>query len=262
MPPTRRYLRLTATSAIEARIYLDNPTDASRWLLSAPSPALPRVLAAVRPLVLPKLREETERARAKGKRKGVRDVVVRDDFEVSIFLTELSTPHGILVRQKEFAGSRKMGRLGTREGKMVGTREAPVVVEEGAGAVMREESEEEKAGLGDIPLAESGGAEAEALFVSEGEDGEDAFQPRGEGPSERKRRGGSGEGDEEGGEDKKKMVLRTSYEGFRIYGRILCLVVKRRGIATGKQLVGGAGQAMMEEWITATQLAQGRMQDE
>ncbi|MCJ1288258.1 hypothetical protein MMC26_007613, partial [Xylographa opegraphella] len=77
MPPTRRYIRLTATSAIEARLYLDDPADAPRWLLAPRAPALPRVLAAVRPLVLPKLREETERAKGKGGkgRRGVRDVV-------------------------------------------------------------------------------------------------------------------------------------------------------------------------------------------
>lgn len=37
---------------------------------------LPRVIEAVRPLVLPKLREENERVKARGRKKGVRDVVV------------------------------------------------------------------------------------------------------------------------------------------------------------------------------------------
>ncbi|MCJ1405292.1 hypothetical protein MMC11_008519 [Xylographa trunciseda] len=271
MAPIRRYLRLTATSAIEVRIYLDNPLDAARWLLSARDPSLPRVLAAVRPLVLPKLREETERARGKGKKKGVKDVVVRDDFDVSIFLTELSTPHGILLRQKVFGGGK--GRLGRRGGKMTGTREEPVEVEEGEGGegeegLVREESGEEKVRLGDIPAAEESGERAgneaagEALFVSDGSEGEDSFQAQKTPPSKRKAGSGSADGDEDGGDDKKKMMLNTTYDGFRIYGRILCLVVKRKGIAKGKLLVGGAGQAMMEEWITSTQMAQGQMQDE
>ena len=70
------------------RIYLDNPADTARWLLAPRAPALPRVLAAVRPLVLPKLREETERARgkAKGKRRGVKDVVGRGEWRVSSVL--------------------------------------------------------------------------------------------------------------------------------------------------------------------------------
>lgn len=59
MPPTRRYLRITPHSVLELRIYLDNPTDAHRWLLHPTTPSLPRVVAAVRPLVLPKLREES-----------------------------------------------------------------------------------------------------------------------------------------------------------------------------------------------------------
>jgi hypothetical protein len=64
------------------RIYLDRPGDAESWLLRRDNPALPRVLEAVRPLVLPKLREENERASGragkagKAKKKGVKDVVV------------------------------------------------------------------------------------------------------------------------------------------------------------------------------------------
>ncbi|MCJ1406864.1 hypothetical protein MMC19_000934, partial [Ptychographa xylographoides] len=81
MAPLRRYLRLTATSVLEVRIYLDNPADGPRWLITDRDPALPRVMDAVRPLVLPKLREENERAKGKkggkGKRKGVKDVVIR-----------------------------------------------------------------------------------------------------------------------------------------------------------------------------------------
>lgn len=40
------------------------------------NPILPRVIESVRPLVLPKLREENERSKSKGKKKGVKDVVV------------------------------------------------------------------------------------------------------------------------------------------------------------------------------------------
>lgn len=63
------------------------------------------------------------------------------------------------------------------------------------------------------------------------------------------------------GDDKKKMAMDISYEGFAIYGRVLCLVVKRRGggikstasnrSQTATQL---GGQAMMENWITSTQM--------
>lgn len=78
MPPIRRYLRITKYSVLECRIYLDNPAEAESWLLNPRAPKLPRIIQSIRPLVLPKLREENERSKLKGKKsnKGVRDVVV------------------------------------------------------------------------------------------------------------------------------------------------------------------------------------------
>lgn len=66
----------------------------------------------------------------------------------------------------------------------------------------------------------------------------------------------------DGDDEKKKLALNTTYDGFSIYGRILCLVVKRKGTAKGKEVAGGSGQAMMEEWISSTQMGQGQMMDE
>jgi len=80
MAPLRCYLRITKHSVLEVRIYLDRPADAEAWLLKRDNPALPRVIQAIRPLVLPKLREENERGKSrsgsKAKKKGVKDVVV------------------------------------------------------------------------------------------------------------------------------------------------------------------------------------------
>lgn len=77
MAPIRRYLRITKFSVLECRIYVDNPSLAESWLLNPRNPILPRVIESVRPLVLPKLREENERSKGKGsKKKGVKDVVV------------------------------------------------------------------------------------------------------------------------------------------------------------------------------------------
>lgn len=76
MAPIRRYLRISKHSVLECRIFLENPADGPRWLLSVENPALPRVVEAVKPYVLPKLREENERAKGKGKKKkSVKDVV-------------------------------------------------------------------------------------------------------------------------------------------------------------------------------------------
>lgn len=73
-------------------------------------------------------------------------------------------------------------------------------------------------------------------------------------------------------DDKKKMAIDISYEGFAIYGRVLCLVVKRRGGAsrlaqtmassnsqTASQM---ANQAVMENWITSTQMPGAEAADE
>jgi hypothetical protein len=78
MAPIRRYLRISKHSVLECRIFLENPTDEARWLLNEVDPALPRVIDAVKPYVLPKLREENERAKGKGKgkkKKSIKDVV-------------------------------------------------------------------------------------------------------------------------------------------------------------------------------------------
>jgi hypothetical protein len=78
MAPIRRYLRISKSSVLECRIFLENPADGPRWLLNPEDPALPRVIEAIRPLVLPKLREENERAKAKGKKKNrIKDIVTK-----------------------------------------------------------------------------------------------------------------------------------------------------------------------------------------
>jgi hypothetical protein len=88
MAPIRRYLRITKYSVLECRIYLDNPALAQSWLLNPRDPVLPRVIESVRPLVLPKLREEKERERSrkKGKKRSIKDVVVEGGY---LYLTYL-----------------------------------------------------------------------------------------------------------------------------------------------------------------------------
>lgn len=78
MPPIRRYLRITRNSVLEVRIHLDDPSQVS-WLLRGSDPALPRIITAIRPLVLPKLREENERAKGKttAKKRGVKDTMIQ-----------------------------------------------------------------------------------------------------------------------------------------------------------------------------------------
>ena len=86
MAPVRRYLRITNRSVLECRIYLENPALTSSWLLNERSPALPRIFDSVRPLIIPKLREESENAKGKGRGKklsrAIKDVVIEGDAAV------------------------------------------------------------------------------------------------------------------------------------------------------------------------------------
>ncbi|KAF1941523.1 hypothetical protein EJ02DRAFT_512329 [Clathrospora elynae] len=283
MAPLRRYLRITKHSVLEVRIYLDRPADAEAWLLKRDNPALPRVIQAVRPHVLPKLREENERGKgrggAKSKKKGVKDVVIEDDFEVSIFLTELSSRHSVLTKQKIF---KDKTRIQSNSGKLTnwlttGTSDQPVVINEEAEEtiVIREEEDEEPINLADIPEADvqqkqprrpvrnkrpRDGQNIEALSDLSDSEGSDLFVPE---PSTRRGKTKAGasiteqDDDEEPQEDeKKKLGLNTSYDGFSIYGRILCLVIKRRGAQNPAGASGAAtSQAMLENWVSSQAVA-------
>ena len=189
-----------------------------------------------------------------------------DDFEVAVFLTETSTRHSILRKEKR--ARTKKERLGSTNGRLTGTRDAPVEIADATPGLVREESDEVR--LADLPAAdeEEGLRQAavskeesgEGLFVSDGdEDGEEVAMVKE--MDKDITMGGDGGGED----DKKKLSLNTTYDGFSIYGRILCLVVKRKGTVKGKEAAvgsAGSGQAMMEEWISSTQMAEGRMIDD
>ncbi|KAL5407963.1 hypothetical protein PMIN03_006822 [Paraphaeosphaeria minitans] len=209
-------------------LVIDRPSDAETWLLRRDNPALPRVIQAVRPLVLPKLREENERksgrGRGKAKKKGVKDVVVEDDFEVSIFLTEHSSRHSVLTKQKTF---KDKPRIQSKPGKLTnwlnaGNSEQPLVIVDGPAepVVIREEEDDEPINLANVPEAD--GSEDQTTYTVDEQD------------------------------RKKKLGLNTSYDGFSIYGRILCLVVKRRGVRhqAGNSSVPASSQQMLENWVS------------
>lgn len=319
MAPIRRYLRISKYSVLECRIYLDNPALAHSWLLNPRSPVLPKVIDSVRPLVLPKLREERERSRKKStKKRGIKDIVVEDDFEVSIFLTETSTRHSLLYKHKHFRDTTQT-KLTSNSSKLTGaSREAPIDVEApGSGtegtAVVREEDPDDAVALFDVPtmdedettparvgsppsmrpskrrrgrgagLPRDGGDDGgehdaeiltsddgsvegaeDDLFVGDDDsDGSAAAPP----PAKRRKDAASPAEHEPQRDDKKKLAMDIRYEGFSIYGRVLCLVVKKRdglsagrnaaaktGRRAGQSAAPGGGQAVMENWITSTQM--------
>ncbi|ERS96806.1 hypothetical protein HMPREF1624_07015 [Sporothrix schenckii ATCC 58251] len=348
MAPVRRYLRISKYSVLECRIYVDNPALVQSWLLHPRDPVLPRVIESVRPLVLPKLMEERERAKKKGtKKKGaIRDVLVE----------ETNTRHSLLFKHRR-ARDKTQTRLVSNSSKLTGgTIDAPIDVEDGGNGDLRveldqdgnvengdgdedvvltaasvggtrqqpdseappnlllEDSDDEVPfALQDIPdiqedkeggvdaadattqrskrqrqepvqVRDSGddedgtdnreGAESDdSLFMSANENDNDHEAP----PSKRSRVVPVDEDKEdEASRKKKKLAMDVIYEGFAIYGRVLCLVVKRRGPPRGRGAqtvlptsVGGSrpgntstsleptkpgGQAAMENWIASTQV--------
>ncbi|KAF2454321.1 hypothetical protein BDY21DRAFT_353635 [Lineolata rhizophorae] len=285
MGPIRRYLRITKYSVLEVHIYLDNPAQTS-WLLGSRDPALPRIVEAIRPLVLPKLREENERSRKGKAKRAVKDVVVGGDFEVSIFLNELSSGHSLLTKHKGF--EEKKPRIKSNSGKLTGwltaagsSSDKPIEVpsDEAGGSdgalILRQEDADEPINLTDIPEApRSSDDSAEYVGDSDGSDGYQSRPvPRRRGrPGKRRRREGAEAAEDDGADDKKQLALNLSYDGFSIYGRILYLVVKRKaragatsrgdgatGISAGGIDAGagaGAGHQMLETWVS-TQAAQG-----
>ncbi|KAE8357272.1 hypothetical protein BDV27DRAFT_91303 [Aspergillus caelatus] len=247
MAPIRRYLRISKYTILECRIYLENPSD-TRWLLDSREPVLPRIFAAIRPLVLPKLREENERLFARKKGKPVKDVIAEDDFEVSLFLRESRTRHSLLTRHKEFdepdnASSRKEG---------VGNPPRPTEGSSGtadAGILVESDSES------DIDLRDIPQATAENDKKGKRQRDVDGAVDTTVNPRASKRRK-----DEE--PDDKKLRFRTNYEGFNIYGWMLCLLVTRKGdkirVSTGSS--ESTRQALMEEWMSTQ--AQGDVDEE
>ncbi|CUS09340.1 unnamed protein product [Tuber aestivum] len=315
MPVLRRYCRVSKYTVLEVRIYLDNPADLHAWLLSPRYNILPRIFQSIKPHVFPKLREERERrSGGKGKSaKPVNDVVIEDDYEVSIFLTNSGTRHTVMTKRKMLRDS-----TGDGGGELGGvTGGARVRAQH-----RREEGDSDGGGvinLDRIPEApppgtsgSSGATTTKNLSASgrgkcgppdpppdtddgdgeeEGGSGDDSDSDPFEPPMKHQRRTAIGasakrtvtirdEDDdadsdwsangEDEPEDKKKLPLRTEFEGFNIYSRILCLVVKRRGPinagrapaastpSTARQMgspnqKSGSGNQIMENWIAMSQ---------
>lgn len=199
---------------------------------------------------------------------------IADDFEVAIFLTEQSTRHSLLTKQKKFHD--KKGRIKSNSGKLTGWLEkdagsAPIDVDQDTAPItIREESDDEAAmGLEDYPEAttsttttKSSGRKRRRVIDDQPIEIEDTISDDEGFQTQSMPGGGQGLGEDQNepapeDDDKKKLGLNTAYDGFSIYGRILCLVVKRKGVtnrATGASANQG-GQQMLENWVS-TQAAQ------
>lgn len=201
-----------------------------------------------------------------------------EEFEVSMFLTETPTRHSILRKHKHFR-DKVPKKMQSNSSKLLGeTSTEPIDVDDTAPEILREEDDEVSLdNIPELPPADTADAgqskrrrsssaddESDAEF-EDGSDSDVESIPGSAPPSKRVRRDEDLSGD--GEPDKKKMAMDISYEGFAIYGRVLCLVIKRRdaapGRAAGTTSAGekGTGQAVMENWISSTQVPVG-MEDE
>lgn len=202
-----------------------------------------------------------------------------------MFLTETTTRHSLLTKHKHFR-DKAQSKLKSNSNKLINeTNDTPIDLDaESADPAVHirheSESEEEPAGLSRIPAVDETtrprrskrqrgvardqdddhdfasdddfGGEASAIEIDSDDDA-----PR---PSKRLKKQTTGSGDDQEDDDKKKMAMDVSYEGFAIYGRVLCLVVKKRqGLRLASSGTSGnakqpAGQASMENWITSTQM--------
>ncbi|KAJ5846661.1 hypothetical protein N7534_010330 [Penicillium rubens] len=236
MAPIRRYLRISKYSVLECRIYLEFPSD-SRWLLDSRDPVLPRVISAVRPLVLPKLREENERLFMRKKGKPVKDVIAEDDFEVAIFLRESRTRHSLLTRNKTLHGKERQAQNLKLElnQEHVSEDTAANPVNPGDGEIMIESDSEPDLGLHNIP-----------------ESADEVVPGDRRRSSRRTQANREDQVPEDTGSDEKKLGFSTHYESFNIYGWVLCLLITRKGDKTRPSAVASESnrQPLMEEWIS------------
>lgn len=197
-----------------------------------------------------------------------------EDFEVSLFLTENSSRHTLLTKHKTFHENRGSKFTPTRQTSWLtgGNTDAPIDLDDvggNAGPAIRQEEGDEPIDLDNIPeaapepnAAEGSGAQQQQqqpLFV-ESDESDDAFQTQ-QTPQPKRRRKDkttAPANDDAAADDDKKFAIRTTYDGFAIYGRILCLVVKRKGSSKQK---AATSQQMLENWVS-TQAAQDAGVDE
>lgn len=171
-------------------------------------------------------------------------------------------------------------RIQSNSGKLTnwlttGTSDQPLVINEDATEpiVIREEEDSVPINLADIPEASVPEEQSrrstrkkstrvdQAVDSLSDNDGLDLFVPKpspGELKDKTSKSGEAENGDDEPSEgDKKKAGLKTSYDGFSIYGRILCLVVKRRGVRHPAGASGAtSSQAMLENWVSTQAMAE------
>lgn len=166
-------------------------------------------------------------------------------------------------------------RIQSNSGKLTGwlksgASDQPLLIDGGKDErlILREEDEDEVINLDDIPAAEDDTTSNKRRrnsdspeMVDSGSDTDDSVQCESRPAPKRTRRARMPIEEEDAAnadEDKKKLGMKTYYDGFSIYGRILCLVVKRKGprTSTGRAEGSASSQHMLENWVSTQAAAE------
>ena len=200
-----------------------------------------------------------------------------------MFLTETTTRHSLLTKHKHFR-EKMPEKLQSNSMKLIGeTNNSPVLVDDIQatipGLLLEEDSGDDSIHLTDIPQAHSLSRSSKRLrnhgareIIDDDSSQQDQASEMEAGPGDqppqaKKLRVAANDlniGPEDG-DDKKKLAMDVSYDGFAIYGRVLCLVVKKRESKTSQTSTRDSGpagskpsgHARMENWITSTQIPAG-----
>lgn len=193
-------------------------------------------------------------------------------------MMETDTRHSLLSKHKVFREKGPSALQSNASKLITETNANPIDVEASDFVPIRieEDSDNEGVALSDIPSATTrrqAKRQRSNTIGDDDDDDDDEFEDAGDDsdsvadvdsdghqPLPKRLRGfANPPADPEGGfhdEDdyKKKLAMDVSYEGFAIYGRVLCLVVKKKENKPQQAL---GGQAKMENWITSTQIPVG-----
>lgn len=184
---------------------------------------------------------------------------------MTVFLTDSRSRHSLLTKQKHFYNPNKQ-EIKSNSTKLLGNATDDSVtdnLDEAVIAIEEEECSESEIHLHDLPEADTNsssksidefaGVDSRQLRKSKRTRDTRSFESASSDfePSSKRQKdlGSLGSRDEP---EEKKLAIRTTYEGFTIYGRVLCLIVRRRD-NSGNSSIEKINQATMENWISSTQ---------
>lgn len=192
------HLRLSAHSVLPLYVYLDNAhVD---WMTNT---TLLKVLTELRPLILPKLQAEG----LSSSKKGTVEVIRGDDYQFAFFVRKVDSQSNVLIKTRRFTPSKAAARKA----------DSPTPVALGkrkrANRPLKEEpglEQNDQSTRSDQQRAHDKGNEVEEITdgSDDAQDDPDYLQ------------------EEEPEEEKPKMNMHLSYQGFSMFGRCLCIVVE------------------------------------